>query len=52
MGSAVRIDEDGHVGVAFVQACNRTFFWTATRGEDYGSALRDETSAGVVTSEA
>jgi hypothetical protein len=35
LASAVRIDEEGRVGVEFVRACNRTFYWTATRGVDF-----------------
>src|SRR3954447_21740043 len=34
----VRIGDAGDVGVAFVRACNRAFFWTATRGEDLHTA--------------
>jgi hypothetical protein len=48
----VRIDDDDDVGVAFAQACNRTFFWTATRGEDFRSAFQDECTAATIRPEA
>jgi PilZ domain len=39
--TVVRVGDDGKVLVAFGGACNRTFFWTATRGEDFRSVARD-----------
>jgi PilZ domain len=35
MATVVRIDEEDGVGVAFVRACDRTSYWTATRGADF-----------------
>jgi hypothetical protein len=37
MATAVRTDDAGGVGVAFGRSCDRTFYWTATRGEDFRS---------------
>jgi PilZ domain len=34
-GTVVRIDDDGSVAIAFSRPCNRLFFWTATRGQDF-----------------
>jgi hypothetical protein len=34
-GTVVRLTEGGDVGVEFVRGCNRMFYWTATRGEDF-----------------
>src|SRR4051794_7957904 len=32
---AVRRTRTGEIGLAFVRGCDPTFFWTATRGEDF-----------------
>src|SRR5689334_20065145 len=32
---AIRKAGKGEVGIAFVRGCDRTFFWAATRGEDF-----------------
>jgi hypothetical protein len=42
--TVVRIGADRTVGVAFAHACNPTFFWTATRGEDFRTAHGDKST--------
>jgi hypothetical protein len=35
--AVVWVGDGGEVGVQFPLGCNQTLFWTATRGEDFGS---------------
>ena len=39
-GQVIRRKREGRVGIQFTRPCDRTFFWIATRGEDFHQKSR------------
>ena len=39
-GQVIRRTRAGNVGILFRRPCDRTFFWIATRGQDFHSPSR------------